>query len=628
MDDFSHSSHSTSVNDKVLKNERDIHLTAISFASNTAIAPVQLCTRANNSLIEETKPVDTFETMAIRSVDNVSITCQPTPYQNKVDIDDKECGVKNVPQDCTRLSVLTERGDHVETGNRIAPGMVSKWKRFCCHGIDHGRNLSTYPVFATGGCITSTAKVKMKISKTGASPNDPLDLTRDKTTQNSSVWKTGENVETAPKQNMGSKTKARTGAITSHEQSKIGIDVGKDIKEYGRVDVQSTGTDGLYPTVENTTCDIETNADVVSLARQDDMTPGCIKTTECKRMIVEYHNRKIIRHRIPLGIRIEAGNVSKPVNTNKICEDRINSACHISSIAGNILEDVHKRLIVVIIIDDETKHWKVVLQEPQKGDDRKCKFQNVALEADSSSNRFINTHESLNGIYHWLVVNLNRNIPIPSSSTSSNCRVRESIHEKNKMYVKDAFMSSHEKKRQRQEQIWLIFVNVRKKNNKPVNEFVWRYNNIMRTLHNSEENVQLTNHQHCKDSTRKNGHQWRGDTVNNLPEMREYQKERVVNMFYFMEVMKQIREICKTNDRSCKISVRHDEAKIPYTTSTRPRRLKGRFKIRYYGFHGTISTRPPRAKGRHKTLRKKRCSVIRRTSHRELLLNNLRKLCS
>jgi len=347
VDDFSHSSHSTSVNDKVLKNERDIHLTAISFASNTAIAPVQLCTRANNSLIEETKPVDTFETMAIRSVDNVSITCQPTPYQNKVDIDDKECGVKNVPQDCTRLPVSTERGDHVETGNRIAPGMVSKWKRFCCHGIDHGRNLSTYPVFATGGCITSTAKVKMKISKTGASPNDPLDLTRDKTTQNSSVWKTGENVATAPKQNMDSKTKARTGAITSHEQSKIGIDVGKDIKEYGRVDVQSTGTDGLYPTVENTTCDIETNADVVSLARQDDMTPGCIKTTECKRMIVEYHNRKIIRHRIPLGIRIEAGKISKPVNAKKICNNRINSAAHISPKAGNLPEDVHKRLIVV-----------------------------------------------------------------------------------------------------------------------------------------------------------------------------------------------------------------------------------------------------------------------------------------
>ena len=44
---------------------------------------------------------------------------------------------------------------------------------------------------------------------------------------------------------------------------------------------------------------------------------------------------------------------------------------------------------------------------------------------------------------------------------------------------------------------------------------------------------------------------------------------------------------------------------------TRPRRVKGRVKIRHYGFHGTISTRPPRAKGRHKSLyRKKRFSCF------------------
>ena len=53
-------------------------------------------------------------------------------------------------------------------------------------------------------------------------------------------------------------------------------------------------------------------------------------------------------------------------HTNKI-EVNLNAAANTDSKAEKFLENAHKRLIVVIIVDNETVKWKVILQEPKKG---------------------------------------------------------------------------------------------------------------------------------------------------------------------------------------------------------------------------------------------------------------------
>ena len=122
------------------------------------------------------KPVDAYETTVITPVNNVSVACQSASYHNNVRMDNFEHCFKNGPHDHTKLPFSTDRRGDVDRRERITVGIPLNLKALSFCGVGHKQNLSTNPAFARGGYITSTPKVKMKLSKAGSETDENLDF--------------------------------------------------------------------------------------------------------------------------------------------------------------------------------------------------------------------------------------------------------------------------------------------------------------------------------------------------------------------------------------------------------------------------------------------------------------------